>query len=67
MNECRPTECGDIQERLAIMENEGGVRVNLLSKAINSQCTNCAFRGKTPKHHIAEALRKKEAAAGRRV
>lgn len=67
MNGCKPAECGDIQERMAIMEHDGNVRGNLIAKAVQSQCKHCSFRGKTRGHEIMEALRKKTAAAGRRV
>lgn len=54
---CNPPECADLAERIAIMEHDGGVKVNLIDKAVSSQCPKCVRRGGKRRVDILEELK----------
>lgn len=71
MEKCNPPECYMLQERMAIMQHDGGMKHSVTTYAINDTCTNCELRGKKRKGKILEEInetntRKRPAARGDR-
>ena len=60
MRKCDPKNCYELNERIAIMQFDGNVRGNLLTKAVSCACKTCAYRDKRGDQIIKELTEKEK-------